>query len=68
MRHVGEAIRVGDIKVVVIQIRGVEVHLGIQAPMNVPVHREEIYQAIPESERQKVSERCRLKLAKEVQP
>jgi carbon storage regulator len=46
-RRTGEAIRIGDdIEVVVALIRGEKVRLGVKAPLDVPVHREEVYQAI----------------------
>ena len=35
-----------DIRVVVIEIRGDKVRLGIDAPSSVPVHRQEVYEAI----------------------
>jgi carbon storage regulator len=35
-----------DITVVVIEIRGDKVRLGIEAPKEVPVHRREVYDAI----------------------
>jgi carbon storage regulator len=35
-----------DITVVVIEIRGDRVRLGIEAPKNVPVHRREVFDAI----------------------
>lgn len=35
-----------DIKIVVVDIRGDKVRLGIQAPASVPVHRQEVYDAI----------------------
>lgn len=35
-----------DIEVVVVEIRGDKVRLGITAPAAVPVHREEVYKAI----------------------
>lgn len=35
-----------DIEVVVIDVRGDKVRLGIQAPNNVPVHRKEVWLAI----------------------
>ena len=46
-RHRDESIMIGDnIVITVVDIRGDKVRLGIQAPSDVPVHREEIYQAI----------------------
>ncbi len=35
-----------DISIVVVEIRGDKVRLGIEAPREVPVHRREIYDAI----------------------
>ena len=35
-----------DITIVVVEIRGDKVRLGIVAPKDVPVHREEVYEAI----------------------
>lgn len=46
-RKVNEAIMVGDhIKIVVVDIRGDKVKLGIDAPYGVPVHRDTVYEAI----------------------
>ena len=43
-RKLGESITIGDnIKVQVLGIRGRQVRLGIEAPEDVVVHREEIY-------------------------
>lgn len=43
-RRVGEMIKLGDdIDVMVLGIKGNQVRLGIQAPKDLPVHREEIY-------------------------
>lgn len=42
-----ESIYIGDnIKVTIADIRGDKIRIGIEAPMDVPVHREEIYLAI----------------------
>lgn len=35
-----------DIKIVVVEIRGDKVRLGVEAPKEVPVHRSEVYDAI----------------------
>lgn len=46
-RRAGETIRIGDdISVTVLGVSGQQVRLGITAPENVEVHREEIYQRI----------------------
>lgn len=47
-RKTDERIRIGDdISIVVVEIRdNYRVRLGIEAPKDVPVHREEVYQAI----------------------
>lgn len=38
-----------DIKIVVVEIRGDKVRLGVEAPREVPVHRREVYDAIQRS-------------------
>ena len=46
-RRVGEALMVGDdTKIVVLGVKGSQIRLGINAPKDVQVHREEIYQKI----------------------
>jgi len=46
-RKSGEAINVGDdITVTVLEVRGNQVRLGIQAPLNVIIHRKELYEKI----------------------
>jgi len=43
-RRVGEVITIGDsIKIHIQEVKGNQVKLGIQAPPDIPVHREEIY-------------------------
>lgn len=39
-----------DITIVVVEIRGDKVRLGIEAPKEVPVHRREVYDAIKREE------------------
>ncbi len=42
-----EIIMIGDeIEIMVVDIRGNKVRLGIKAPPQVPVHRKEVYEAI----------------------
>jgi carbon storage regulator len=38
-----------DISIVVVEIRGDKVRLGIDAPKEIPVHRREVYDAIKKS-------------------
>lgn len=46
-RKVGESINIGDeITVTILGVQGLQVRLGINAPKNVSVHREEIYKRI----------------------
>lgn len=46
-RQRDESIFIGDhIKITVVDIRGDKVRLGIEAPSEVPVHRQEVYEAI----------------------
>ncbi|HPJ35371.1 MAG TPA: carbon storage regulator CsrA [Spirochaetota bacterium] len=46
-RRLNESIMIGDdIEVVVIDIKGDQVKLGIKAPRKITVHRKEIYQEI----------------------
>ena len=51
-RKLGESITIGDnIKVAVLGIHGRQVRLGIEAPLDVVVHREEVYVRIQEENR-----------------
>jgi carbon storage regulator len=46
-RKINESIVINsDIVITVVEIRGDKVRLGIVAPKDVPVHREEVYEAI----------------------
>ena len=45
-RLVGESLRIGDVKVTVVKVVGDKVRLGVEAPQDVPVHREEVYEVI----------------------
>lgn len=48
-RKVNQSIIIGsEIEVVVLEVRGEQVRLGIRAPRNVTVHRQEIYEQIQE--------------------
>jgi carbon storage regulator len=39
-----------DITIVVVEIRGDKVRLGVEAPKDVPVHRREVFEAIARGE------------------
>ncbi len=46
-RHRDESIMIGDdVVVTIVDIRGDKVRLGIEAPQDIPVHRQEVYEAI----------------------
>ena len=46
-RRVGEALMVGnDTKIVVLGVKGSQIRLGINAPKDIVVHREEIFDKI----------------------
>ncbi len=51
-RRINETLNIGDdVQVTVLGIKGNQVRIGINAPRDVPVHREEIYQRIKREER-----------------
>lgn len=46
-RHRDESIMIGDdVVITIVDIRGDKVRLGIDAPQDIPVHRQEVYEAI----------------------
>lgn len=46
-RKVGESILLGDdVKIVVKEVRGSQVRIGIDAPEEIPIYREELYEQI----------------------
>ena len=51
-RHRDESIMIGDdVVVTIVDSRGDKVRLGIEAPNDIPVHRQEVYEAIKRENR-----------------
>ena len=56
-RKVGESVLIGEnISITVLSVRGNQVKLGVQAPKEVSVHREEIFQRIQQSKDEHIDE------------
>ncbi len=56
-RRRDESIIIGDnIKLTIVDIRGDKVRLGIEAPKEIPVHRQEVYDAIQKENQRKAEE------------
>ena len=52
-RRINETIKIGDdIDITVLGVNGCQVKIGIDAPINIKVHREEIYNKIQEEKHQ----------------
>ena len=66
-RHRDESIIIGDeerkIIVTIVDIRGDKVRLGVQCPQDIPVHREEVYEAIKRENEKAKGERGDVPLA-----
>lgn len=53
-RQRDESIMIGDdVEIIIVDVRGDKVRLGITAPKNIPVHRREIYEAIQREKSEK---------------
>ena len=52
-RRVGETLMIGDeVSVTVLGVKGNQVRIGVNAPREVSVHREEIYERIKQEQQQ----------------
>ncbi len=53
-RQRDESIMIGDnVEIIIVDVRGDKVRLGITAPKEIPVHRREIYDAIQREKKEK---------------
>ena len=56
-RQKDESIMIGDnVEIVIVDVRGDKVRLGITAPKEIPVHRREVYEAIQREKFQREEE------------
>lgn len=59
-RRAGESIVIGnDVTVTVLEVRGDQIRLGIDAPKDVPIHREEVYVQVQQANRGAVASAAR---------
>ena len=68
-RRLGESIWINDnIKIVVQAVKGNQVRLGINAPRETTIHREEIYQKIQCENKEALQVPCEMELVKDLLP
>ena len=66
-RHVHQSIVIGhDVVVTVLEVRGDQVRLGITAPKDIQVHREEVFVALTAANRQAATSAADLDVLKEL--
>jgi carbon storage regulator len=64
-RHVHQSIVIGhDVVVTVLEVRGDQVRLGITAPKDIQVHREEVFAALTAANRQAATSTAELEVLK----
>jgi carbon storage regulator len=58
-RRINESIVINDdVSILVVEVRGDRVRLGIEAPKDVTVHRKEVYDVIQEADSEKPKKRA----------
>ncbi|MCH5272763.1 MAG: carbon storage regulator CsrA [Lachnospiraceae bacterium] len=66
-RKVNESIMIGhDIEITILEIKGEQVKIGINAPKSVPLYRKEIYLQIQEANKEAVSADASPEMLKEM--
>lgn len=56
-RKANESIIIGnDIEITILEVKGEQVKIGINAPKSIPVYREEVYKQIKESNKEAASD------------
>ena len=56
-RKPNESIMIGnDIEITILEVKGEQVKIGINAPMSIPVYREEVYEQIKEANKEAASD------------
>ncbi len=55
-RRVGETLMIGDeVSVTVLDVKGNQVRIGVEAPKEVEVHREEVYERVQAEKKEAAS-------------
>ncbi len=68
-RQRDESIMIGDdVEIIIVDVRGDKVRLGITAPKSIPVHRREIYDAIQREKKEKEEAEKQLQAEQKQEP
>lgn len=54
-RKKGEAIVINNIEITILDVKGDQVKIGIEAPKEIPIYRKEVYVQIQESNKEAMS-------------